>query len=213
MGGAFERKVCGLLSHWWFGWETPPKGHPKGKRPNQSVFFKTAGSGGRAGFRGDLKGPEQFLFHLECKTGSKWSFENVIHRVGESGNADHTSPFQWWKQARRDVLRRVREGGENFERPIWIFLNEPRRPILLMMDTAHFNLLEDLHKRKFPHRTMTLRIPDEVEGASLTVVSALEFLHWVTPFNVKLWTMNILSTPKTPVNAGTRGPVRKKPKE
>lgn len=166
IGTKHENAIAKILTRWFHG----------GK--GEKVFFRTHGSGGACGFRGDLRPPASIRVHIECKKGDIWNFSDVL----KGTNTGKAGIEGWWEQATRDRTKRAKEDGEE-KRPVWLIFTRARDPYYIAIASHEMLNLVMLKESTYPHRKMKLSL----DGCSIVVMLLDEFLKWASPKDIKRW--------------------------
>jgi len=149
-GASFERKIAVELSLWWTN------------GANEDVFWRTAGSGGRATVRGKSNKLTRYssgditfthedgvpfidYFLIELKRGYSqvWDILTFI-----DSNKEQTI-VQWVEKAKQEVKR-------DFRQTWMLIFQRDRKQICVLMEYATLKQLEVLHKKQFEATYMLL---------------------------------------------------------
>jgi hypothetical protein len=152
-GGNYEREICHSLSKWWTGNE------------NDSVFWRTANSGGRATVRGrkgkktsghcgDICATDQSaepfmkLVTIEVKRG--YNKDNVFNFIDQKRGKKATDFEQWILQAK--------SASERAGSMHWMVIARRNQKVAMVyFPTALFDLLED-HFEIVPRPLIEVRV-------------------------------------------------------
>lgn len=191
-GGEFEREFCKDLSRWW----------TNGARDD--IFWRTAGSGGRATARrkqgrttansnGDIMATDVLgipllnVFAFELKRGySKHTIVDVFDKAPNSALQEYEN---WIVQAE--------ESQRNSDAESWaIVTRRDRRVAMLYMPTWALNTLTELqllHEVPHPHMEMTLSVRRQYGGQvqkcrkRISCILVSSFFASFTPEVIKRW--------------------------
>lgn len=174
-GSSFERKICKKLSMWWAG--------------RDDIFWRTAGSGGRATQRakhkcgtvnsaGDICAldPEgqPFIdcFLLELKKGYTHGKERIdlLKMLDAPNSKKSILLLSWWIKARKEQRFSKRK-------EVWIIFERDRGKTIIMMGCSFFKVMEEKAGLEYPHA----RIISGVDGDKFAFVVMDEFLEWWSP--------------------------------
>lgn len=179
-GSPFERQICGELSYWWT------------KDKNASVFWRTAGSGGRATVRGK-KGKDTSshagdicstdstssvmtkLITMELKRG--YNSKTIMDLLDCSPHSAKQS-FQLW-------IEQAMQSSKNAKTPFWIIIHKrDRRDILVYFPIQLYYKINKelpLERRILPLGVFNI----SNLKVNIVVLRWSTFLDWTTPTVLK----------------------------
>ena len=180
-GSAFERDICRTLTEYVTG----------NKRPE--VFWRTAGSGGKASIErklgiknaimaGDIccvnprkKKAVAFtsVFSVECKFYKSFSFDSLLLQ-------EKNLVLNWW-------FKCVKEARASDKQPLLIFKKNNYPAFVAIFKSFYDEIIELSKDKKIPKleqhvlRTMTIDYP---YGSPVVICKMDDFFRWFTPYKI-----------------------------